>query len=73
MAWTAQEKKGYYKQYFAENKEKLKEQGKRLVSELSPSYVAQRMGLNLKTAPKELIEIKRLQLLITREIRAKKC
>jgi hypothetical protein len=65
------------KQWRVDNPEKAREisnqHSRRYNDELTSSSVARRLGLNLKTAPKELIELKRLQLLITREIRAKKC
>ena len=59
----------YMEAYGEANREKLRESCRRNRRDLKDSYVAALFQLPVKAVPKEIIELKRVQLQITREIR----
>jgi len=59
--------------WFKENREKESARAKAYVDRCNDNYVARTMGLKLSQCPQELIELKRINILITREIRNQQC
>lgn len=57
------------KAYKEANREKVREYGRRNTRDLKDSYIARSLRLPVKAVPEEIIELKRVQLQITREIR----
>lgn len=55
-----------------ENREIINNYEKKYSENLSSSYVAKTVGLSIKHCPQELIELKRIQILIGRELRSQK-
>lgn len=66
----SEKSKEYKKNYFNTHKERIKEYYNNIVTNLEDPYI--KMTLKMKDAPPDLIELKRLQLMILRECEASK-
>ena len=55
------------------NPERVKAKSKAYVNRLTDAYVAGLLAINRDQCPQELIELKRINVLITREIRKQQC
>jgi len=62
----------YHKRFRTNNKDIVKEYSHKAYVLLTPSCIADLLGIPVKDAPLELIEAKRQQVLLTRAIRASK-
>lgn len=71
-AWKAanpEKVKAYARAWVEANPEKVRATRARLISIVCPSYAAKALGLPLALVPPELIELKRLQIQIKRELK----